>query len=213
MDTLKHIALRGGLKDFVALSSRELGEALGVSQQSASQRILELLSDGLVQRDLASRKQRVKVAAKGLETLQREYADYLRIFELRDRLPITGRATSGLGEGAFYMRQRGYKEQFRKKLGFEPYEGTLNLKVSGSELSKLMLLLGEKGIPIEGFEAAGRTFGGAKVFRAKAKGVECAVILPIRTHHTDVLEVISKEHLRNRLGISDGDAVALDVEL
>jgi len=51
------------------------------------------------------------------------------------------------------------------------------------------------------------------VFRAKAKGVECAVILPIRTHHTDILEVISKELLRNRLGIADGDTVALDVEL
>ncbi len=213
MDTLKHIALRGGLKDFVALSSRELGAALGVSQQSASQRILELLNDGLIQRDLASRKQRVKIVAKGLETLQREYADYLRIFELRDRIPITGRATSGLGEGAFYMRQKGYKEQFRKKLGFEPYEGTLNLKVSGAELSKLMILLGEKGIPIEGFEAAGRTFGGAKVFRARVKGVDCAVILPIRTHHTDVLEVISKEFLRNRLGIADGEPVALDIEL
>ena len=213
MDTLKHIALRGGLKDFVALSSRELGEALAVSQQSASQRILELLNDGLIQRDLASRKQRVKIVAKGLETLQREYADYLRIFELRDKIAITGRATSGLGEGAFYMRQKGYKEQFRKKLGFEPYEGTLNLKVSGSELPKLILLLGEKGIPIDGFEAAGRTFGGAKVFRAQVKGVGCAVILPIRTHHTDVLEVISKEFLRNRLGIADGDPVALDVEL
>ena len=213
VDTLKHIALRGGLKDFIALSSRELGQALGVSQQSASQRILELLNDGLIQRDLASRKQKVKVAGKGLEALQREYADYLRLFELKDRIPISGRATSGLGEGAFYMRQKGYKEQFRKKLGFEPYEGTLNLKVSGAELSKLMILLGEKGIPIDGFEAGGRTFGGAKVFRARAKGVECAVILPIRTHHTDVLEVISKEFLRNRLGIADGDSVALDIEL
>ncbi len=213
MDTLKHIALRGGLKDFVALSSKELGQALGVSQQSASQRILELLNDALIQRDLASRKQRVKIAAKGLETLQREYADYLRVFELRDRISITGRTTSGLGEGAFYMRQRGYKDQFRKKLGFEPYEGTLNLKVSGADLSKLMILIGEKGIPIDGFEAAGRTFGGAKVFRATLKGVDCAVILPIRTHHTDILEVISKEFLRNRLGITDGDPVALDIEL
>ena len=213
VDTLKHIALRGGLKDFVAMSSRELGVALRVSQQSASQRILELVNDGLLQRDLASRKQRLKVSPKGLEALQTEYADYLRIFELKDRLSITGKATSGLGEGAFYMRQKGYKEQFRKKLGYEPFEGTLNLKVGGSELSKMIVLIGEKGISIEGFEAGGRTFGGAKVFRAGLKGTECAVILPIRTHHTDVLEVISKEQLRGKLGITDGDAVTLDVEL
>ena len=213
IDTLKQIALRGGLKDFVAMSSRELGEALGVSQQSASQRILELLGAGLIQRDLATRRQRVKVSPKGLEALQREYADYLRVFETRDRLAITGKATSGLGEGAFYMKQKGYKEQFRRKLGFEPYEGTLNLKVSGPDLSKLIILQDEQGTPIDGFEAAGRTFGGAKVFRARLKGVECAVILPIRTHHTDVLEVISREFLRGKLGIADGDPVELHVEV
>src|SRR5207247_3327747 len=60
IDTLKHIALRGGAKDFVSMSSREFGEALGVSQQSASQRILELLNEGLIQRDLATRRQRVR---------------------------------------------------------------------------------------------------------------------------------------------------------
>ena len=195
------------------MSSRELGEALGVSQQSASQRILELLDDGLIQRDLATRRQRVRVSSKGLDSLQREYADYLRIFETRDRLSITGKATSGLGEGAFYMKQKGYKEQFRRKLGYEPYEGTLNLKVSGADLSKLMILQGETGDPIDGFEAAGRTFGGAKVFRARLKDVDCAVILPIRTHHTDVLEVISRDFLRAKLGIVDGDAVELHVEL
>ena len=213
IDTLKHIALRGGLKDFVGMSSRELGQALGVSQQSASQRILELLNDGLIQRDLATRKQRVRISPKGLEALQREYADYLRVFETRDRMSITGKATSGLGEGAFYMKQKGYKDQFWKKLGYEPYEGTLNLKVSGADLSKLMILQEEAGSPIDGFEGAGRTFGGAKVFRARLKGVDCAVILPIRTHHTDVLEVISREFLRGKLGIVDGDAVELHVEL
>ena len=213
IDTLKHIALRGGAKDFVSMSSREFGEALGVSQQSASQRILELLNEGLIQRDLATRRQRVKISAKGLEALQREYADYLRIFETRDRMAITGKAMSGLGEGAFYMKQKGYKDQFRRKLGFEPYEGTLNLKVSGADLSKLMILHGERGTPIDGFEAGGRTFGGAKVFKARLKGVDCAVILPIRTHHTDVLEVISKEFLRAKFNIVDGDAVELHVDL
>ncbi len=213
VDTLKHIALRGGIAGFVPISSRELGQALGVSQQSASQRILELLNDGLVQRDLASRRQRVKVSAKGLEVLQREYADYQRIFEVREHVTITGKATSGLGEGAFYMRQKGYKEQFRKKLGYEPYEGTLNLKVQGADMAKLMILIEEPGLPIGEFTAGGRTFGAAKCFLATLKGVDCAVVLPVRTHHTDVLEVISREFLRGRLGIADGDAVELVVSL
>ena len=213
IDALKQIALRGGLNEFVSMSSKELGEALGVSQQSASQRILELVNDGMIARDLASRRQRVKVSAKGLEVLQREYADYQRMFQVRKRVTIVGRVVSGLGEGAFYIRQRGYREQFRKKLGYDPYEGTLNLEIQGPDVAKMQILIGERGIPIEGFEAGGRTFGGAKCFPAAVKGVQCAVILPNRTHYSDILEVISKEHLRGRLGIGDGDEVELDVEL
>src|SRR3989304_2233659 len=50
VDTLKHIALLGGVKAFVPLSSAALGEKLGMSQQSAAERILALLGGGLVPR-------------------------------------------------------------------------------------------------------------------------------------------------------------------
>jgi len=213
VDTLKHVALLGGGKEPVALSGKQLGRAMGVSQQSASQRILELVDAGLLQRDLAARKQRVRLTAKGLELLRKEYADYHRIFEVQGGLIMRGIVTSGLGEGAFYMKQRGYREQFRRKLGFEPFEGTLNLRVSGGELAKLQILWDEAGILVEGFTDSGRTFGGAKVFPATLDGAECAVILPIRTHHTDNLEVISRVHLRSKFGLKDGDAVIVDVRL
>lgn len=213
VDTLKHIALLGGLREYVAVSSKELGSHLGVSQQSSSQRILELIEAGLLQRDLAARKQRVRLSPKGIDLLRREYADYHRIFEVEGGLTVRGAVTSGLGEGAFYMRQRGYKDQFRRTLGYEPYEGTLNLRVQGEQLAKLQILREEQGIPIEGFTDGGRTFGGAKVFPATVDGVESAVILPLRTHHTDNVEVISRVHLRSKLGIRDGDTVAVDVRL
>ena len=213
METLKAIALLGGLKEYVGLSSRELGKALGVSQQSASQRILELIREAMVTRDLATRRQRIRLSPKGADALRKEYADYQRIFEVKETLTVSGIVTSGLGEGAFYMRQKGYKDQFRKKLWFEPYEGTLNLKVQGAELSKIEILRDNPGIEISGFEAAGRTFGGAKCFLATLGHVDCAIILPIRSHHSDVLEVISKHYLRGALGIKDGDAVELIVQM
>ena len=213
VETLKAIALLGGMKEYVNLSSGELGKLIGVSQQSASQRILELIRDGLVARDLATRRQRIRLTPRGGEVLRKEYADYQRVFELREALTIAGTLTSGLGEGAFYMRQKGYREQFRKKLWFEPYEGTLNLKMVGPDLAKMQILQDSPGIEITGFEAGGRTFGGAKCFLATAGHVDCAVIMPIRTHHTEVLEVISKHYLRNALGIKDGDIVELSVTL
>jgi len=213
VETLKAIALLGGTKEYVNLSSGELGKLVGVSQQSASQRILELIREGLVARDLATRRQRIRLTPRGGEVLRKEYADYQRIFEIKETVTISGAVASGLREGAFYMRQKGYKDQFRKKLWFEPYEGTLNLKIAGPDLAKLQILQESPGIEIAGFDAAGRTFGGAKCFLATVGHVDCAVIMPIRTHHTDVLEVISKHYLRGSLGLKDGDIVELIVSL
>lgn len=213
VETLKAIALLGGSKEFVNLSSRELGKLTGVSQQSASQRILELIREGLVARDLATRRQRMRLTPKGMDLLRKEYADYQRIFEIRETVTLAGTVTSGLGEGAFYMRQRGYKDQFRKKLWFEPYEGTLNLKITGGELAKTQILRESPGIEISGFEAGGRTFGGARCFLATIGHLDCAIIMPIRSHYSEVVEVISKHYLRGALGIKDGDTVELIVQL
>ena len=213
METLKGIALLGGSKDFVNLSSRELGKLIGVSQQSASQRILELIREGLVTRDLATRRQRIRLTSKGMDVIRKEYADYQRIFEVKETLTISGVVASGLGEGAFYMRQKGYKDQFRKKLWFEPYEGTLNLKIQGGDLARLEILRENPGIEISGFEGAGRTFGGAKCFLSTLGHLDCAIIMPIRSHHSEVVEVISKHYLRGALGLKDGDIAELIVQM
>ncbi|HLE54664.1 MAG TPA: DUF120 domain-containing protein [Thermoplasmata archaeon] len=213
VETLKGIALLGGSKDFVNLSSRELGKLIGVSQQSASQRILELIREGLVTRDLATRRQRIRLTSKGMDVIRKEYADYQRIFEVKETLTISGVVASGLGEGAFYMRQKGYKDQFRKKLWFEPYEGTLNLKIQGGDLARLEILRENPGIEISGFEGAGRTFGGAKCFLSTLGHLDCAIIMPIRSHHSEVVEVISKHYLRGALGLKDGDIAELIVQM
>src|SRR3989442_10418924 len=106
------------MKDFVNLSSGDLGKLIGVSQQSASQRILELIREGLVARDLPTRRQRIRLTPRGGESLRKEYADYQRIFEVKETVTISGAVTSGRREGAFYMRPKGHKDQFRKKLWF-----------------------------------------------------------------------------------------------
>ena len=49
------------------------------------------------------------------------------------RVVLTGRVKSGLGEGRYYMSQKGYRAQFAKRLGIDPYPGTLNLRLSRAE--------------------------------------------------------------------------------
>ena len=142
---LKQIALLGGINDYIAISSRELGEKLHISQQSASKRILELLEEGYIQRDLGARKQRIKITKKGLDALRAEYSEYQKIFELRDHLIIRGVVATGMGEGQYYVTQPGYLEQFKDKLGFIPFEGTLNLKMNPSDIGQAGHPAAERG--------------------------------------------------------------------
>ncbi len=210
---LKHIALLGGVREAVSFSSRELGQSLGISQQAASRRLLDLLIEGAITRNIVSRRESVRLTVKGVDILRREYAEYRLFFDQVEALTLTGVVVSGLGEGAFYMRQKGYKEQFKRILDYEPFEGTLNLRISGGELTKLDILRQAEGIAIEPFESGGRTYGGAKCFKAKAGGVDCAVVMPLRSHHSDIVEIISRSSLRSRLGLKDGDPVEAVVSL
>lgn len=211
--TLKQLALLGAIHEYLSISTAQFGRHLGISQQSASVRVLELLEAGLVERRLGTRRQELRITAKGLESLRGEYAAYRRIFEMEARIQIRGRLEHGLGEGYYYMSQEGYRAQFRQKLGFEPYPGTLNLKLEGPELTKLEVLQEAAGVPIEGFTDGGRTFGGAKCFPSSLQEVACVTILPIRSHYQDVLEIISRDKLRDRLGLKDGEIVEVDVRL
>ena len=69
---LRKLALLGAIDDYVAISSRELGDALNMSQQSASKRILELLDEKLIVRDLGARRQRIRITPKGVDELKKE---------------------------------------------------------------------------------------------------------------------------------------------
>ena len=85
--------------------------------------------------------------------------------------------------------------------------------MSYDELPKLDILPESRAVDIDGFQAEGRTFGAATCFPVKIKDVECAIVLPKRTHHTNVLEVISAVYLRDKFALKDGDEVTLDIEI
>jgi len=210
---LRQIALMGGMHDYIAISSRELGDLLGMSQQSASKRILELLDEGLIHRDLGARRQRIRLTDKGAELLRKEYSEYQKIFEMRDHVVIKGTVITGMGEGQYYVTQAGYQGQFEQKLSFRPYEGTLNVRVSPADIAKLDSLRRSGGMIVKGFEKNGRTFGDVRAYKATIQNVDCAIVLPSRSHYSDVMEVVCKYHLRRTLGLKDGDSVEVRVSL
>jgi riboflavin kinase len=210
---LRKIALLGGIDNYLAVSSRELGDALGMSQQSASKRILELLDAKYLVRDLGARRQRIKITETGAEELKKEYNEYRRIFELTDHVTLRGKVVTGMGEGGYYINQKPYMDQFQYKLKFRPFEGTLNVKVVKEDLDKLEVIRNMPGHVIDGFEKDGRTFGKVIAYKAKIQNIDCAIVIPERSHYEDMLELVCKFHLRRTLSIKDGDDVDVVVDL
>ena len=212
--TLKALALKGAINQFVPISTRQLGKELGISQQMASNRLVKLAEMELIKRRRSgSRGQDILITKEGCGILRKEYGDYQRIFEAVQEIQITGTISSGLGEGQYYLGQKEYLEQIQEKVGFRPFEGTLNITVTPDEYSKLDLVPSGNIIQIGGFKAQGRTFGKADCIPAKIGKVQCAIIIPKRSHHTDVLEIISASQLRNKMKLNDGDGIVVKVEL
>jgi len=212
------LALQGGTRHPVHISSISLSKQLDVSQQSASRYLIELVEKGYLERKLAHGGQVVTIMNKGISILRRESSEYGLIFGSQREIEMEGALDTGLGEGGYYISKRGYMKQFEKRLGWRPFEGTFNLRLEENEVPKIEAMKAAKGILIEGFEQEGRTFGKAWLFKCvlingSKKVKKCAVISPKRTHYRRVIEVISPLYLRDELKAEDGESFVVRIDL
>jgi len=213
LQTMKELALLGAIKNKIEISSFELAKQLETSQQTASRYLLELDNEGMIIRELGIKKQLIQITSIGAEILQEEYLQYQQIFELTDRVYFKGKVVSGLGEGRYYTEQSRYVDQFKERLGFVPFPGTLNVEIEYVERNKLRLLKNYGGIVIDEFKTRNRTFGSVLCFNAKVNNIEGAIVLPKRSHYSNVLEFISPHYLREKLHLKDGDEVEIIIYL
>ncbi|MCX6662681.1 MAG: DUF120 domain-containing protein [Euryarchaeota archaeon] len=213
LQTLKELALLGAIRNKIELSSHELAKQLETSQQTASRYLLELDTQQMITRELGVKKQLIQITSTGADLLENEYLSYKQIFDLSTKVVFKGKLISGMGEGKYYTRQKGYADQFEKQLGFVAYPGTFNVEIEYIERNKLRLLRNCGGILINEFQAENRTFGCVVCFKATINGYEGAIVLPKRSHYAIVLECISPYFLREKLKLHDGDEVEVVVYL
>lgn len=215
LPTLIEILLLGGKDDYVAVSTVELAKRLGRSQQAASRHLSDLEEAGYVERIRSGGLNRVKMTNKGADAMLDIYFALRNVLEGEERVfEIKGEVFTGLGEGAYYVSLRGYRRQFLKKIGFDPYPGTLNIRLNSPADRRLRRDLERyPNIRIEGFEDGYRTYGWAKCYPAKIDdAVDGMVILLERTHYDDsVLEVIAPVNIREKLSLRDGGTVSVKV--
>jgi len=211
--TLKEIALLGAIENKIEISSDELANKINSSQQTASRYLLELDKKNLINREFGIKKQIIRITTEGKKILEHEYVDFERIFNLSDKIYFKGNVISGLGEGRYYTEQSSYKKQFIDKLGFKPYPGTLNVKIEYIEKNKLRLLKDNRAIIIDEFKADNRTFGSVRCFYARINDIDGAIVLPLRSHYSQILEFISPTYLREKLNLKDDDEVNITIFL
>ncbi len=207
---LYKLAESGAHDKEVSSNTTDLAREIGASQQTASRRLIEMEKLGLVERVREGRNEKVRITKEGLSNLTGMYQVLKRVFEVpKKELVMSAAVFSGLGEGSYYMGLEGYRKQFRSKLGFDPFPGTLNLRVRKEDLGERRLLESYPFIPIDGFANEKRTYGGAKCYKAIVnEDTRGAIVIPIRAHYgEDVVEIISPESLRKRLRLKDGDLV------
>lgn len=116
---------------------------------------------------------------------------------------LVGTVFAGSGSNSRKMRQFG--TGLDDALGYEPFWGSLNLRMSHA------VRFGEPWLDWLGRD--GTRTRDYQFWRAWIGGLPCHAMIPgARNHGPDCAEIVAPVKLRDRLGLADGDTVTVDVE-
>jgi riboflavin kinase, archaea type len=214
--TLLKLAEMGAHKRTAKISTEFLAEKIGTSQQTASRYLIELERKGWIKRTITHDGCLIVIDSAGNVELQKLYSNLKLLMEAAYPPSITleGTIFTGLGEGAYYVTKEHYRKQFVEKIGFDPYPGTLNIKLTSEyDIKTRMELDVFPAIEVEGFKNGERTFGVVKCYPVMIENkVKGAIITAMRSHYdVSVLEIIAPVCLRKALNLKDGNKVKVEV--
>jgi len=215
--TLVYLLSKGAKHNFVTLTTDSLGKSIKKSQQAASKHLLELESNQFIERIISGRNISVKITPKGFSemvklsvALQKSLDSSPSIVELK------GTLVSGMGEGAYYMSLKGYTKQFKSKIGYIPFPGTLNVRLDKKiHQETIKQFENLNGITIESFSDGKRTYGWVKCFHAKInQSIDCELIILERTHHDNsIIELISDICIKKSGNLKNGSQVIITIQI
>ncbi|MBP1912497.1 DUF120 domain-containing protein [Thermococcus stetteri] len=203
---LIQLSKRNAIGKPVRVTMRELADALNTSPHTVLRILAELENEGLIERRTVGKKTYVEILPEGLNFLKKICDEILEA--VSDRV-IVGEVVSGLGEGAYYVKQ--YSPLIEEYLGFKPFPGTLNVKMLFPK-TVFDAVLNVRPVIIPGFVKDGRLFGDVRAYRVQVNGIEGAIVVPSRTIHPPrIAEIVAPVNLRKTLKLKDGDRVRIEV--
>ncbi len=201
----------------ITISTIKFGEILGLSQQSGSRRINALIELHWIKRKTDGKLQTISITKEGTNVMLTVYKNLKSLLE---SILIVGEVVEGMHEGGYYVAIQGYYDQFKKKLGFEPYIGTLNLLLTDTTNTILREKLQNiSPVVIEGFKDQSREYGAVICYDVYISRMDDknnrrkAAILDIkRTHHEkNIIEILAKPYLRDHFHLKDGDKLIIEL--
>ena len=215
--TLSYLLSKGAKHNYVTITTSSLGKNIKKSQQAASKHLLELEQNQFIERIISGRNISVKITPKGFSEMIKLSSILQKSLDSSpSHIELKGTLVSGMGEGAYYMALKGYTQQFKSKIGYIPFPGTLNVRLDQKihqEAIKQFETL--EGVKIKSFSDGKRTYGWVKCFRAKLNNsINCELIILERTHHDDsIIELISKICIRKSGKLKDGSKVSIKIPI
>jgi riboflavin kinase len=217
---MTELLLRGAQHNFIEVTTTDLGKDIKRSQQAASRHLLDLETAGYIERVKKGQKFRIKITGRGYSEVESLFSVLKAAVESAAPFTIDfeGTVVSGMGEGAYYMSLDGYRKQFKEKLGYEPYPGTLNVKLVDQIFINARREIDRyNSIFIDGFSDSTRTYGWVKCYIANVNNGainNAAVLILERSHYDEsMLEVIAPVSLKDSAGIQNGDKINIKVHI
>ncbi len=230
--------ISNGAKDtHVEITSMQISKTIGRSQQTAAKILIDLEKRNYIERIKSNKKFKIKVTSQGHRFVSGLYEQIKTTIENSKKKSISfkGKIVSGSGEGSYYMSLNGYKIQFKQKLGYEPYPGTLNVKLENFFVNIKTEIRTLPALHIHGFKDENRTYGWVKCYPSLLFpdgvqeeyiekendikeintnfGIQSSVILLERTHHDNsLIEIISPFSIKDSAKLKNGDTVTIKIE-
>lgn len=213
---LLKLAEMGAYNRTAKISTEYLAKKLGISQQTASRYLIELERKSWIGRKVTPEGSLITIETEGTRELKKLHSNLKVVMEKAYPPSVTleGTVFTGFGEGAYYVSKDTYRQQIVEKLGFTPYPGTLNIKLTSDyDIKTRQDLEAYPALEVMGFQNENRSFGLVKCYPAIIGGtVKGALVTAVRSHYdASVFEIIAPICLRKQLGLKDGNKVKVEI--
>jgi riboflavin kinase, archaea type len=124
-------------------------------------------------------------------------------------MKLRGTIQSGIGKGSFFTGLDWVVEQFREAMGFEPFPGTLNVRIMEEDLPIIDPFFLKKDFELIPDDPQ---FCAASLKKVEVNGVSSAAVFPsedVHIHGKSIIEIITYCHLKETLHLDDGDQITI----